>query len=662
MELGKELEKATATGPKTDLRNACYCKVLLGVLLLCLVVVAIVLGVYFGIRGSQKEVPSLQHLAVKASSCSADDYICGNGQCLTKTNPECDKINDCLDKSDEVGCSCGTPQITNRIVGGTEANEGEWPWQVSLHVIDIGHECGASVLTDTWLISAAHCFSRFASPQSWEALVGTIYRDDRRATGVRRKVKRIIVHPSFNPALLDFDVALLELTSPVAFSRYIQPLCLPSSAHVFRVGKRCAITGWGSLSESNATLPINLQEATVPILDKEECSELYNDPITPQMICAGFAAGQVDSCQGDSGGPLACEESPGKWFLAGIVSWGEGCARPDKPGIYTRVTTIRDWALQSITQSSVVSSSTPTNIEQTTSVVKPTVNYHLPAEVHCTATTFQCSNSSCINKYNAECDGIIDCASGSDEFNCDCGDTSLTVGTKIVGGEGSALGEFPWQTSLHATWKGHVCGGTLISPTWVATAAHCVLRKKNPDYWLGFLGTVYRTGWNGTRVTFKRIIIHPQFNVYSLDNDIALMELTQPVTLSSIIQPACLPSLSHMFSEAMKCFITGWGTTSEGGYLAYVLQKAEVEVIRDDLCWKLYGSQVTDRMLCAGKVAGGVDSCQGDSGGPLICREDSGKWFLFGITSWGDGCARVNAPGVYSRVTALRRFIAHYVF
>ncbi|XP_078280020.1 transmembrane protease serine 6-like [Rhinoraja longicauda] len=181
----------------------------------------------------------------------------------------------------------------------------------------------------------------------------------------------------------------------------------------------------------------------------------------------------------------------------------------------------------------------------------------------------------------------------------------------------------------------------------------------DPSYWHGFLGTVYRTGQNGTRVTFKRIIINPKFNADSMDNDIALMELTQPVTLSNTVQPACLPSLYHVLSEEMKCFITGWGTTSEGGYLSYVLQKAEVEVISDYLCWELYGNQITDRMLCAGKVAGGVDSCQGDSGGPLICREDSGKWSLFGITSWGDGCARANLPGVYSRVKAFRRFIAN---
>ncbi|XP_051893462.1 transmembrane protease serine 9 [Pristis pectinata] len=600
---------------------------------------------------------------MKASAdCADGNYICSNGQCLTKINPECDKVNDCLDQSDEMECSCGTPLMSNRIVGGTEAAVGEWPWQVSLRLIDIGHECGATVVAETWLITAAHCFASFPDPMTWEADLGTIYRDDQRSTTVRRRIKRIIVHPLFNIALLDYDVALVELSSPVSFSKFIQPVCLPSPAHIFHTGKNCSVTGWGALTEHNASLPIILQKAHVPIFNLSKCAKLYSDPITPQMICAGFAAGEVDSCQGDSGGPLVCEESSGKWFLAGIVSWGEGCARPDKPGIYTRVTAIQDWVLHTMMLSDVIISPTETEREQTTSIKSTTTYFNLPVEVHCTDSTFKCSDNSCISKHNAECDGVTDCATGSDELNCNCGATALTVDTKIVGGVSSKSGEFPWQVSLHMTWKEHMCGGTLISSRWVVTAAHCFLIEKDPSHWRGYAGTVYRTGLRGTKVTFKRIIIHSYFSAFTLDYDIALLELSTPVTLTDTIQPACLPSSSHRFSDGMKCFITGWGTTEEGGYLSYMLQKAMVGVISDSLCRKLYGSQISPRMVCAGKVTGGVDSCQGDSGGPLVCRESSGKWFLFGITSWGDGCARANAPGVYTRITALRNFIAHYVF
>ncbi|XP_072100328.1 uncharacterized protein tmprss9 isoform X3 [Mobula birostris] len=604
---------------------------------------------------------STSTLAV-AENCTHGNYICNNGQCLTKINPECDNVIDCLDQSDEMECSCGSPQLSNRIVGGADATEGEWPWQVSLRLINGLHACGATLVADTWLISAAHCFISNPNPLSWEADLGTIYRDSQHATTVRRNITRIVSHPLFDGRSADYDVAVLELSSPVSFSRSIQPVCLPSPVHIFPTGKNCSITGWGTLREGSGYLPIILQEARVPIFNMSECVKLNRYPVTPRMICAGFSAGGVDSCKGDSGGPLVCEESPGKWFLAGIVSWGEGCARPNRPGVYTRVTAIRDWALHIMTQSNVITTTSETEREQTTSVTNRTSTSTLAVEVNCTDTTFKCSDNNFINKHNAECDGVRDCTTGSDELNCNCGSTPLMVNTKIVGGVNSKLGEFPWQVSLHMTWKGHTCGGTLISPEWVVTAAHCFITQKNPLYWSGYLGSIYLTGFRGTRVTFKRIIIHPSFRGFTLDYDIALLQLSSPVNTTKTIQSACLPSSSHRFSKGMTCFITGWGLTSEGGRLSYLLKKAKVDLISDPSCHELYGSQISPRMLCAGKVTGGVDSCKGDSGGPLICRESSGKWFLFGITSWGEGCARPNAPGVYSRITALRNFIESHVF
>ncbi|KFP82185.1 Transmembrane protease serine 9, partial [Apaloderma vittatum] len=139
------------------------------------------------------------------------------------------------------------------------------------------------------------------------------------------------------------DVAVLELKSPVTFTKYIQPVCLPDAAHHFPASKKCLISGWGYLREDFLVKPEFLQKATVELLDQKLCSSLYSDALTDRMMCAGYLEGKIDSCQGDSGGPLVCQEPSGKFFLAGIVSWGIGCAEARRPGVYTRVTKLRDW-------------------------------------------------------------------------------------------------------------------------------------------------------------------------------------------------------------------------------------------------------------------------------------------------------------------------------
>uniref|UniRef100_A0A663MND6 Peptidase S1 domain-containing protein n=1 Tax=Athene cunicularia TaxID=194338 RepID=A0A663MND6_ATHCN len=214
----------------------------------------------------------------------------------------------------------------SKIVGGTDASRGEIPWQVSLKE-DSTHFCGATVIGDRWLLSAAHSY------------LGTTSLNGTDGHAVRVNVTRVIQHPLFNPVLLDFDVAVLELARPLVFNKYIQPICLPLAVQKFPVGKKCIISGWGDLQEGNAS---------VSIIDQETCNFLYNFSLTDRMICAGFLEGKVDSCQGDSGGPLACEVTPGVFYLAGIVSWGIGCAQAMNPGVYSRVTRLKDWILDTI--------------------------------------------------------------------------------------------------------------------------------------------------------------------------------------------------------------------------------------------------------------------------------------------------------------------------
>ncbi|XP_019384134.1 PREDICTED: suppressor of tumorigenicity 14 protein-like [Crocodylus porosus] len=283
-----------------------------------------------------------------SENCSPYAYKCSNGKCLMKPNPECDGIRDCADGSDEVNCACGRSQVKkNRIVGGEDARSGKWPWQASLQMGTYGHICGASVISNRWLISAAHCFLdsdsiRYSLPSGWKAYMGIRIMSKNSNHVAMRSIKRIVVHPRYDQYISDYDVALLEMETPVFFSELVQPICLPSSPRIFFYGTVCYVTGWGAIKE-NSQLAKTLQEARVKIINQSVCSKLYDDLITSRMLCAGNLNGGIDACQGDSGGPLACIGKENRWYLAGIVSWGEGCARRNRPGVYTEVTALYDW-------------------------------------------------------------------------------------------------------------------------------------------------------------------------------------------------------------------------------------------------------------------------------------------------------------------------------
>ncbi|XP_009504986.2 suppressor of tumorigenicity 14 protein [Phalacrocorax carbo] len=284
-------------------------------------------------------------------SCSPYAYKCLNGKCLLKPNPECDGKRDCADRSDEVNCACGRHQLKkNRIVGGEDARSGKWPWQASLQMGAQGHVCGASVISNRWLISAAHCFLdsdsvRYSVPSGWNAYMGLHTINEKSNHVAMRSIKKIIVHPQYDRSISDYDIALLEMETPVFFSELVQPICLPSTSRVFVYGTVCYVTGWGAIKE-NSHLAKTLQEARVRIITQSVCNKLYDELITTRMLCAGNLNGGIDACQGDSGGPLACTGRGNRWYLAGIVSWGEGCARRNRPGVYTKVTALYDWIRQ----------------------------------------------------------------------------------------------------------------------------------------------------------------------------------------------------------------------------------------------------------------------------------------------------------------------------
>uniref|UniRef100_A0A3P8WCF7 Peptidase S1 domain-containing protein n=1 Tax=Cynoglossus semilaevis TaxID=244447 RepID=A0A3P8WCF7_CYNSE len=207
----------------------------------------------------------------------------------------------------------------------------------------------------------------------------------------------------------------------------------------------------------------------------------------------------------------------------------------------------------------------------------------------------------------------------------------------------------------------HRCGATLIHSRWLLTILSNSVNDSSPTNWAVSLGSVLRSGIGALVIPIQNVIIHPAFNSTNMDYDVALLELAAPAPVSYTIQSVCLPSAVHLFPMNAECYITGWGSTREGGSLTNLLQKAAVNIIQQAECQQPYGDVLTNNMMCAGHMEGGKDTCLGDSGGPLTCRQQSGQWFIAGVTSWGHGCGRMGFPGVYTRVTSVRKWISTYI-
>jgi hypothetical protein len=252
-----------------------------------------------------------------------------------------------------------------------------------------------------------------------------------------------------------------------------------------------------------------------------------------------------------------------------------------------------------------------------------------------------------------------------------CGETGGSLGLRIIGGSDASNCQFPWMVLVYNQRTQSVCGGTIISNSHILTAAHCFVpdsrgagapRRVRPNELLVYSGSSSMP-FGGTAVSGLRrrpvleITAHEGYNNQTLENDIAILRLREPIVYDTCHKPLCLVDGRKTLQQVTGCRTMGWGLTSNTQQTATqtLLQYVDLPVVADDACRGVYGSLSSERTFCAG--ASGQDACQGDSGGPFTCREPDGKYYIYGIVSAGISRNCGNLMGIYTKVSAFLPWI-----
>ncbi|XP_042352898.1 vitamin K-dependent protein C [Plectropomus leopardus] len=298
-----------------------------------------------------------------ATNCSVDNGACDHDCSESKDGltRRCScvsgyKLNDDSKKCDPKGpSSCGRlligrssytkPQdgLMPWMVGGEVGKKGESPWQVLMLNARGRFHCGGVLIDESWVLTAAHCLDNTFRVS---VRLGDYERHRDEGTEVTLSVIKTFKHPNYNSRTVDNDIALLRLQGPAPFSQYIVPACLPTREMAERVlhlnGTVTVVTGWGKEDLDSTKFSSALNVINIPLVDRSICSHQMSHNISNNVLCAGILGQRLDACEGDSGGPMVTLYRD-TWFLIGLVSWGEGCGREDKLGIYTKVSNYNEW-------------------------------------------------------------------------------------------------------------------------------------------------------------------------------------------------------------------------------------------------------------------------------------------------------------------------------
>ncbi|XP_077490505.1 neurotrypsin-like [Amblyomma americanum] len=299
------------------------------------------------------------HTLPRASAIESYKDICG----MPKYQPKLDQASVLFQHASRNrihfhNSNSNRPQwrrITGRIVDGIPAHYGAHPWLVDVRLRDISgqtmHWCGGTILSPDFILSAAHCFKFSPNVSQLVVRVGQykLYAPD--PYELEFQVEALRLHESFNPDTFYNDICVLKIrttvTHRILFNEFVKPVCLPTKQDTYNGGSYCIIAGWGKTFSSQRRQPRSavLQTAAVPLYHPGECEQpwVYGNRIHRGMFCAGHTQGGMDACHGDSGGPLICRSITGRYAVFGIISWGEQCGLPNRPGVYVKVQDYLDW-------------------------------------------------------------------------------------------------------------------------------------------------------------------------------------------------------------------------------------------------------------------------------------------------------------------------------